>query len=360
MVNKVTIIGTVGVPGSYGGFETLADNLVKFHELNKLDMDISVFCSSDRSEFKKETYLSASLRYINIDANGISSVLYDIVSMVISLKKKDDYMIVLGVSGAIFFPIIRLVSKTKIISNIDGIEWRREKWKGLSKVFLRWSEFFAVRFAHVVITDNKVIEDYVLERYGRASITIPYGGDHALLHEPDATTSHVLPPSYALCLCRIEPENNTAMILEAWVDTDEPLVFVGNWERSEYGRSLKEKYKNIDHIYIVDPIYEPAALRAIRNNASLYVHGHSAGGTNPSLVEMMHFEIPVIAFDCGFNRETTENAAEYFTSSSGLKKCVESLSESKKILIGKSMLKIALMRYSWDTVAGSYFSLVKK
>lgn len=356
---SISIIGTVGVPGSYGGFETLAENLVRYHCAMDAGGKLSVYCSSRASEGKRDSFLGAELRYVPLEPNGVQSILYDIWSLVESVRRKDNFLLVLGVSGAMFFPVLRAISRARIITNIDGIEWRREKWRGLARRFLRWSERAAVRWSDVVITDNQGISEYVKHTYNVDSVLIPYGGDHALAAEPDESAVQVLPKNFALALCRIEPENNVAMILEAFAEIDTPLVFVGNWDKSDYGLDLAARYKDHKSITIHDPVYEPSALRAIRDRASLYVHGHSAGGTNPSLVEMMHFSIPVLAHGCSFNRHTTEEKARYFMNSAELGDAVRALSPQIASQIGAQMGEIARRRYTWDQIGRAYFELLE-
>lgn len=356
---KVAILGTVGVPGSYGGFETLAQNLVDFHGATARESELVVYCSAKAFPAKPETYGTARLRYIGLDANGPQSILYDAMSLFDAVWRGCNQILLLGVSGALVLPLLRLVSRAQIVINIDGIEWKREKWKGLAKATLRASEWAAVRFSHRVIADNQAIADYVTETYGLNCEVIPYGGDHALDAERDPSATMGLPDDYALALCRIEPENNVAMILEAFAGLDTPLVFVGNWDKSDYGRDLKARYQYHPTITIQDPVYEPRALRAIRDGASMYVHGHSAGGTNPSLVEMMHFEIPVLAHGCAFNRHTTEEKARYFMSSVELVDAVYTLTPPIAARIGAEMGDIARRRYTWDQIGRAYFELLE-
>lgn len=356
---RISIIGTVGVPGAYGGFETLAENLVRFRQDHGLDNALSVYCSSRGLHSRPAEYIRAELRYVPLEANGKQSIPYDIWSMLSAVRHRDDVLLVLGVSGALFLPIIRLISTARIVTNIDGIEWRREKWRGLAGHVLRWSERAAVRWSHVIVTDNDAISDYVRQTYGVDSVTIPYGGDHARSAEPDSSAIKGLPPHYALALCRIEPENNVALILEAWSKLDQPFVFVGNWSVSHYGRELKARYGNYTHMHLLDPVYEPRALRAVRDRATLYVHGHSAGGTNPSLVEMMHFGIPVVAHGCVFNRKTTEEKAQYFQTTDELIDLVLGLSDEDARRIGENMAAIARRRYTWDAVGSAYFRLIE-
>jgi len=150
------------------------------------------------------------------------------------------------------------------------------------------------------------------------------------------------------------------MILEAFAQkSDMSLVFVGNWNNSDFGHKLKQRYETLAHLYLLDPIYDIGVLRTIRSNAALYVHGHSAGGTNPSLVEMMHFGLPVLAYDCIYNRSTTEGKAVFFNDADDLKEKVNALTETQMKVIGTEMLDIAQRRYTWDEIGRLYFELLK-
>jgi len=170
---NISIIGTAGIPARYGGFETLAENLVTH---NSGGAAYTVFCSSRLYHERPATYHGARLRYISLSANGASSILYDLIGMLRSLRS--DVMLILGVSGCVFLPLIRLFYRGKIITNVDGIEWRRDKWSGLARFVLHISEKFAVRFSGVVIGDNQGIVDYIEKEYGRKSVLIEYGADH--------------------------------------------------------------------------------------------------------------------------------------------------------------------------------------
>jgi len=355
---KVAILGTVGVPGNYGGFETLAQNLVEYHEQSDIACTLTVYCSAKAFEDRAPRYRRAALRYVPLDANGAQSIPYDMVSIVDAVLRGHDRLFATGLSGALILPLIRLISRARIITNVDGIEWRREKFQGLTKLYLRFSEWVAVRASHEVIADNQAIADYLSKTYSCTAHVIPYGGDHAVVAEPEPDASAHLPQNYALGLCRIEPENNIAMILEAFDGLEMPLVFVGNWDKSAYGRALKAKYSDHATITIHDPVYDPGRLRAIRDKAALYVHGHSAGGTNPALVEMMHFGIPVAAHGCAFNRHTSEDAALYFESVTELREALARLDAQTAARIGEAMQEIAQRRYTWAAIGRSYFELL--
>lgn len=356
---NITIIGTVGVPGQYGGFETLADNLAIFHETEQENSCLSIYCSSKAyPKPRRSSYRTATLRYLPLHANGIQSIAYDILSMVSAILHGSNRLLLLGVSSALGIPALRLCPWVRIVTNIDGIEWKRAKWSWLARKFLKLSESIAVKYSHVIIADNQVIADYVLQTYGRVAEVIAYGGDHALNEPPVLDASMELPDSYALALCRIEPENNVGVILEAWSKLERPLVFVGNWNDSAYGVDLRVRFADHPMIHLKDPIYDPSSLRALRDRATLYIHGHSAGGTNPSLVEMMHFNIPVVAWDCNFNRHTTQNAAVYFKTTNHLVSVVNELEHKECVKIGAEMRTIAQDQYCWDQIASKYFKIL--
>ncbi|MGR5078507.1 DUF1972 domain-containing protein [Photobacterium swingsii] len=346
MNKKVSIVGTVGIPACYGGFESLVENLT----LNVSDdIQYTIYCSSKSYKKKLTHHNNAELIYIPLKANGIQSIPYDILSLIKCCIHRPDVVMILGVSGCIFLPIFRLLSRSYVVTNIDGLEWKRDKWGKWTKRFLKWSEALAVRFSDVVITDNQAITDYVKDEYSIDSHTIAYGGDHAIRNIESSPEG-----DYALGLCRIEPENNVAMILEAFSKTETKLKFIGNWQASEFGRNLKNKYSHFENIELLDPIYDLDELYKIRSASKLYLHGHSAGGTNPSLVEMMHFGVPIIAYDCNFNRHSTQNKACYFDSVESLISLLNKNDINELTINARSMKEVALACYTWRKVSQAY------
>lgn len=345
-MKSIAIVGTVGIPACYGGFESLVENLTLNASEN---IQYTVFCSEKNYETKKEYHNKAKLEYIKLSANGIQSVFYDIMSMIKCLSIKPDVVLILGVSGCLFLPIFKLLSKSKIVTNIDGLEWKRDKWGKLPSLILKWSENMAVRFSDVIVSDNQAISDYVLKEYSIKSQTIAYGGDHAIRNIHFEKNMN----KYSLGLCRIEPENNVELILDAYSELNEKLIFIGNWDSSDYGINLKEKYSHFKNIQLLNPIYDLDQLYVIRKGCSLYIHGHSAGGTNPSLVEMMHFGVPIVSYDCNFNRFSTSNCAHYFSNKDELKKIVSDSNYDYKKNADK-MKEIALRKYTWRNITNEY------
>ena len=356
---SVAIIGTVGVPANYGGFETLADNLVKHVQKFSLPYDLTVYCSKKAYAERLSSYRNAKLKYIALPANGALSLLYDMFSLVLAVKSKHDVILLLGHGGSFLLPLMKLISDAKFVTNIDGVEWRREKWGKLARFVLKYSEKFAVKYSHVVIADNDGIADYVLDNFNRKTEVIAYGGDHAVATIENLIDQHAADKNYALGLCRIEPENNVEMILQAFVENGSHLVFVGNWSSSNFGINLRKRFAQYSNIRLLDPIYDEVELARIRNGAAIYIHGHSAGGTNPALVEMMHFGIPIVAYDCVYNRNTTKNEALFFQNMKELLLRLDELISVSDCVSGRKLKMIAEQEYTWSEIGDKYINLIE-
>ncbi|SIS98406.1 Glycosyltransferase involved in cell wall bisynthesis [Filimonas lacunae] len=357
---NVAIIGTVGLPANYGGFETLAEHLV---EQLSATCNLSVYCSGKKYPKEKRTgsYKGARLIYLPWEANGIQSIVYDSISILHALWYA-DVLLILGVSGGFLLPFIKLFSRKKIIISIDGIEWKRNKWSKAARLYLWAAEWMAVKFSHADISDNEAIQDYTAIRYKTLSNIVEYGADHCLAVKPekeDVKKYPFLHRPYAFKVCRIEPENNLDMVLAAF--SQRPghlLVLVGNWNNSDYGKKLREKYGKYPNIIMLDPIYNQRELDMLRGNCYVYVHGHSAGGTNPSLVEAMYLGLPIMAYGVSYNKATTEGKALYFNNAADLLKLIDAKKRNELNEVAIAMKEIANRRYTWKLVADKYAWLI--
>ncbi len=347
---KIAIIGSVGIPANYGGFETLAEKL----SLELKDrFDITVFCSSKSYEERLPEYKGIRLEYIPLKANGAQSVPYDMWS-IWRAAKHHDTLLILGTGGSLVLPICKRLYKRNYLVHVDGIEWKRGKWGKITRSYIHFAEKFGVKRGDCVISDNQAIKNTLLDSYGIDSVMIPYGADHVSAQplSDEVRNSHpILQKQYAFSVCRIEPENNIHVLLGAFSKIQKmPFVLIGNWHNSAYGLDLRERYGAHENLLLLDPIYDQQLLDQYRSNCSLYLHGHSAGGTNPSLVEAMYLGLNVLAFDVSFNRFTTEEKASYFTTAKDLQEKVDqSIIEN-----GKVMQAIALERYTWKKIAEAY------
>ena len=352
-MKSVAIIGIQGLPANYGGFESLVENMLG--ENSSGDVSYTIFCSaSDMKSDALTEYKGAKLEYIYCPSHGINSIRYYTKSL-IKAGNRFDTVLILGLAGGLYLPIFKLKAKSRIIVNVDGIERKRAKWGGLARLVLYILEKLSVIFADVLISDNEGIRQFLMDEYKKDSVMIAYGGDHVLRNIDDTFSAQLLEKynlknsTYAIAVCRIEPENNCHLILDAFSASDAKLVYIGNWDRSNYGKDLKSRFSNCKNILMLNPIYDLDTLYILRANASMYIHGHSVGGTNPSLVEAMFFGIPILSYDVIFNRETTNNRAYYFRDKNELLQLI-----TQPDLNGKGMLEIAKAKYTWGFIVDQY------
>lgn len=330
---RIAIIGTDGLPARYGGFETFVEQIAP--RLASLGHEVVVVGSSvGRQDVSPPV---PGLRVINlpIRANGVQSIPFDLWSFW-RVRHFADSILLLGVSAGLFVPLLKAVFyRQPIVLNVDGLESRRAKWNGIAKAYLSLSERIAIGSAKSVVCDNDGIADIVQKRYGRQSATIAYGNDH-VLHMPLERAADIIsrrynlrPNGYCLSIARIEPENNIAEMINGFLlSSQERYVLVGNFNDSRYGISIRDRVRSESRIQLVDAIYDSEVLGALRSCCRTYLHGHSVGGTNPSLVEILPYSRPILAYDCVFNRLTLRGFCGYFMNPDNLSKALDSPDQS--------------------------------
>ncbi len=353
----IFLSGTNGLPGRYGGWDNLLVNLSK-----ELSNSYKVYCHTSTYDGDKNInyYEGAYIDFIDLKANGSQSIFYDFVCMYRALKA-GGLCIMLGCSGGLFVPFFRFLG-LKIILNPDGEEWERGKWSLWTKLFLKISFYVASIFSNYVVADHpSIFSNLIKFRSKKNTFYIPYGGDNAKKVALDRS-SNLIPETffenpYMFSVCRIEPENNVHMCLELAAKTKYLLLFIGNWKKSKYGIELKNKYSQYKNIKLLDPIYDPIILGALRSNSSIYFHGHTVGGTNPSLVEAMSLGLNIIAHDNKFNRYTTNNLVNYFSNQITLEKAFLN-ADSKPSNMDK-LKKVVSDRYLWSQIVKDYRKVVQ-
>lgn len=356
MKKKIAVIGANGVPASYGGWDQLVEH---FTQLENDRYEFVIFCTHKTNTNDGSKYNNAKIRVINLDANGWQSIPYDIISLYYAWKECDA-AIMLGTSGALAIPFFKLLG-LPVILNIDGAEWKRGKWSLPIKVFLWLSEAVGVKFSSKIVSDNEVLSDYVRNKYKKEPFTIAYGGDHVSQNPPGSLLKSLglSPKGYAIKVCRIVPENNVELILDAFSETNIPFLLVGNFKSSEFGKSLINRYANAENITLQDPIYDSKLIDELRSNAKFYVHGHSVGGTNPSLVEAMSLGLEILSYDVNYNRATTQNKAHFFKDKDELKHLLESIKTGKHKYTAAETKAIATQLYSWTSIMNGYLNILK-
>lgn len=310
----LAIIGAVGIPNRYGGFESFLESCAP--ELAKVVDGVEVTCDPNYYSDLEPEYLGVKRTFIPLPANGIFSVIHDLVAF-IYVYRKSTHIIVLGVSGGLWFPIFRLLctlSNKTLVVNVDGIEWRRAKHSKSIRTLLHVFDYLAQKFSHYIIVDNLALLPFIPVRFHQKCTVISYPGDHIRR----MGINHIRTTT-ALTICRIEPENSIDLLIEGVVKSQiTKYTIIGNWSNSTYGSKLKRKWSGETKLNLLDPIYDSELISQFREECEIYLHGHSVGGTNPSLVEMLFYDCRILCYDCSFNRITAGLHAEYFHSSEEL------------------------------------------
>lgn len=354
---KLAIVGIRGLPNTYGGFETLTDYLVR--NLTS-EIEITVFCSSVDIPNRQKTYLGANLEYIHVSSHGFKGVIYDHIALLKSFRKFDKILL-LGFGGGLIMPFLGKYKKN-IIVNIGGLDWKRDKWAVLEKVVIKYFEKLLIKNAGTIISDNHIISDYIKKTYNRESIFIAYGGDQSKASSIEVKFIEKYPflkNPYALCVARIQIDNQILLLLETYKKYKKKhFVLIGNFKDSKFGTTILKIYGNIENISLVEAIYDRKILDMIRSNCDFYIHPHTAGGTNPSLVEAMHLSLPIFAFANGFNESTTDFKALYFKNSNELLELFKQEKELDLKSIGESLQKKAVKDYCWKDISEKYKKII--
>lgn len=373
MTSKVAIIGSRGIPPKYGGFETFVDEISK--RLVAKGYYIYVSCEGGIKE-KITTYNGVNLFYFPL--KPFCRVIYETIYDCYSLIKSSimcDYIYMLGYGAGFFFFIPKLFRK-KLIVNVDGIEWRRDKYNNVEKLVLYLSEIFAVYYSDIIIADSFEIKKYIEAKHGKNAVFIPYGVEQPSkeLLTPfklkmifdDSSFISLDKNSFFLVVARLEPENNIHIIIKGFLlsNTTKKLVIVGNFLSTKYELLINKIINDLngqDRIIFTKGIYKKDLLNMMRQNCFVYIHGHSAGGTNPSLLEAMVMENIIIAHDNEFNSEVGDNTILYFKEPSDIKTSIENIENNFSTYseLKSKVHKRVLTFYSWDDVALKYSILLK-
>ncbi|RPG53935.1 MAG: DUF1972 domain-containing protein [Flavobacteriales bacterium TMED84] len=354
---KLAILGTRGIPNNYGGFEQCAEVLAA--GLQKKGYEVTVYNPSFHS-YNKRVFDGVTIKKIyspnKLIGNSASNFVFDYLCFKDAVKSDYDIILELGLitsSPSIIF--VRHRGKI-IVTNIDGIEWRRKKWNFIIRFITRNMEKLGVRFSDYLIADNLGIVDYLKKTYDISAKYIAYGAD--ILDTPDSkilNDYNLKAGKFILCVGRIEPENNYEMIFKSYVKAklNIPLILIGN-HLTKFGDYLKDKFKN-ENIYFFGTIYDKKILDNLRYYSKLYIHGHSVGGTNPSLIEAMSASALVLIHRNKFNLSVLTNNELAFSNSDELKELLldsKIISEKKKHV--SKNLKIIKEKFTWEKIIDDY------
>jgi glycosyltransferase involved in cell wall biosynthesis len=359
---KVGIIGTRGIPNRYGGFEQLAEYLAV--GLVQKGHAVTVYGGHDHP-YQEKSYQGVELVHCRNPEKYWGSVgqfVYDWHCVRDARKRGFDVLLFLGYTSSSVWG--RWYPKgVAIVTNMDGLEWQRSKYSRMAQWFLRHAEKWAIKHSHCLVADSLAIQQYLANKYKVDSTYIAYGAEIIINKELTILSTLGLEQGgYMMLMARMEPENNIAMILEGFTasNTACKLLVVGNMQ-NKYGQQLQDNYGNDKRIIFAGAIYNKVKLHTLKQQAVLYFHGHSAGGTNPSLLEAMASGVAIAAHDNVFNRAVLEQNAFYFNHAQGITQLIEQMPQSEVLeaMVQQNWIKVQ-QQYNWPLIIDQYEQLLER
>lgn len=353
------MVGTRGVPARYGGFETAIEEVGK--RLVGMGHDVVVYCRHPRGRRATEqTYLG--MRLVHLPAlrhRALETLSHTGLSAVHLLAHRTDVAIVFNAANSVWLPLLRL-ARIPVATHVDGLEWRRAKWSAAGQRYYRLAEGLSVRWSDAIIADARGIQDYYRDEFAVGSELIAYGaplldGSRADRLAELGLTSR----GYHLVVSRFEPENHVDVIVDGYARSSaaRPLVVVGSAPYADrYTRTIHSLADA--RVRFLGGVWDQELLDQLYANALTYLHGHSVGGTNPSLLRAIGAGAPTVAFDVIFNREVVGDAGLYFRVADDVARLVAYAENHPEEMRSRSVAaRKAAERYDWDEVAVAYEKL---
>ena len=359
---RIAIIGSRGIPGNYGGFETFAERLSV--GLVERGHSVTVYCAACYSKTVCREYRGVRRILVpTVSSKSFEKPSNSTMSCLHAAAMPYDIILFLGVSPVPLSWLVRATGK-RLVINIDGLEWKRQKWSRFASKFLEACEVLSSVMCHEVVTDSQALQKYYNHRYGRESTFIAYGADVGR-HEDDGTLKKygLKAGKYLLQVCRLEPENNAHLIIEEYksVDTEYPLVILGDAPHSnEYKQTLRRLSDS--RVKFLGGIYGNG-YDIIRSNPYCYIHGHEVGGTNPALLEALAAGNCVAVLNVVYNLEVIGPAGFSFSKDTGgMSSLIQQLLRSPEIVADyrKKAVERIKSHYTWDFIISEYEKLFLK
>jgi len=353
---KIGIIGTRGIPNEYGGFEQLAEKLSV--GLLQKGHDVIVY-NSHKHSYQQKTFKGVTIVHC-YDAEYVlgtaGQFVYDFNCVMDARKRNFDVLLFLGYTSSSVWGLL-YPKKTVIISNMDGFEWKRQKYSKPVRFFLKYAERLAVKYSNYFIADSIAVHSYLKNKYSIHSEYIAYGAEIFTNQKEELLSFYNLcKRNYFMLMARMEPENNIEMILEGFHNSasDKKFVVVGNTD-NKFGKRMLRKFGSDNRIVFAGAIYDNQVTHTLKYNCPLYFHGHTVGGTNPSLIEAMASKVLIAAHDNNFNRAVLNDNGYYFTSDRDVKILIESLHPAvKEETMTLNNFEKIKNNYNWPLIIEQY------
>jgi glycosyltransferase involved in cell wall biosynthesis len=361
----ISLIGTRGVPARYGGFETCVEEVGR--RLVEMGEHVTVYCRVPNGDADERPSEYLGMRLVHLPAmrrKTLETLSHTALSVGHAVVHRCDVAFVFNAANAPLLPLLRL-AKVPVVTHVDGLEWKRAKWSGAGQRYYQRAEALAVRWSDALIADATGISDYYLERFGVDTDYIPYGAPKLA----DVGTNRlaelgVSPAGYHLVVARMEPENHVHLAVEGYRRSaaKHPLLVVGS---APYAQEYTDRVHSLagddPRIRFLGGVWDQELLDQLYAGALTYIHGHSVGGTNPSLLRAMGAGTATSAYDVNFNREVLGELGRYFRDAAELSALCDAAEadETATLARGEALLG-TLDRYDWDVVARDYRALAAR
>lgn len=359
---KIAILGTRGVPNYYGGFEQFAE----FFSVYLVEKGHEVYCyNSHNHKYQEKTFHGVNIIHQydpEYKYGTFGQFIYDYNCIMDSRKRDFDIILQLGYTSNSIWCFL-LPKRPVIVTNMDGLEWKRSKYSRPVQQFLKFAERLAAVSSDYLVADSLGIQRFLKQQYNKESTYIAYGAypfsnsDESVLKEYD-----VVKGNYNMIMARFEPENNLDMVLEgvALNTEDQTTILVIGNHNTKYGDYLKTKFKSNTNIRFVGGIYNLEHLNNLRFFSNLYFHGHSVGGTNPSLLEAMASQALIAAHNNDFNKGVLKENAFYFSNASEVKTLLNTINKSNNLHFIKNNYDAIVKDFNWKKINDDYLQLFEE
>ena len=358
---KIAILGTRGIPNYYGGFEQFAE----FFSVYLVEKGHEVYCyNSHNHPFQEKSFHGVHIIHQHdpeYKYGTFGQFIYDYNCIIDSRKRDFDIILQLGyTSNSVWFFL--LPKKSIIITNMDGLEWKRSKYSRPVQQFLKFAERLAAVSSDYLVSDSIGIQKFLKEKYKKESTYIAYGAHP--FNEPNETFLEkydVQKGNYNMIMARFEPENNFEMVLDGVATNEDktPILVIGN-HNTKHGEYLKNKYKLQTNIRFIGAVYNLEHLNNLRYFSNIYFHGHSVGGTNPSLLEAMSSQALIAAHNNDFNKGILNENAFYFSNSSEVKNILQTIKKNDNLQLVQNNYEAIVNDFNWEKINGEYLQLFEE
>jgi glycosyltransferase involved in cell wall biosynthesis len=359
---RIAMIGTRGVPARYGGFETCVEEVGS--RLAAAGHDVTVYCRAARGELLPDHY--RGMRLVRLPAlrrRSLETLSHTALSVAHTVALgRPEVALVFNAANAPLLPLLR-ARGIPVATHVDGLEWKRAKWGPAGKRYYRLAEALSVRWSDGLIADAQGIADYYAEEFHAFTELITYGAPSVTADPTVLTDLDLTARGYHLVVARFEPENHVLDIVRGHVasSASKPLVVVGGSPYAAGYTSAVEAAAAGGRVRLLGGVWDQDVLDQLYANAFVYWHGHSVGGTNPSLLRAIGSGTATNAYDVSFNREVLGESGRFWSTPGDVRRLLEQ-GEADPTTVGQRALaaRDEASRYNWDDVAEAYAKLCSR